>query len=71
MNANKIRACKRNARACIDKDICDIFKDHFAIQNHGKDTRNADHSLKMPKSGLNMLVNRSITLEQRSTMNFL
>ena len=37
------------ARKCIDKDICDTFKDHFTIQNHGKDTRNADHSLKMIK----------------------
>ena len=48
MNANKIRACKL-VRKCIDKDICDIFKDYFAIQDHGKETRNATNSLKMPK----------------------
>ena len=48
MNANKIRACKL-VRKCIDKDICDIFKDYFAIQGHGKETKNATNSLKMPK----------------------
>ena len=48
INANKIRACKL-VRKCIDKDICDISKDYFAIQDHGKETRNATNSLKMPK----------------------
>ena len=48
MNANKICACKLVWK-CIDKDICDIFKDHFAIQDHEKETRNANNSLKMPK----------------------
>ena len=48
MNANNIRACKL-VRKCIDKDICDIFKDYFAIQDHGKETRNATNSLQMPK----------------------
>ena len=48
INANKIRTCKF-VRKCIDKDICVIFKDHFIIQNHGKETRNANNSLKMPK----------------------
>ena len=48
MNAKKIRACKL-VRKCIDEDICDVFKDHFTIQNHGKGTRNAENSLKMTK----------------------
>ena len=48
LNANKIRVCKL-VRKCIDEDICDVFKDHFTIQNHGKGTRNAENSLKMPK----------------------
>ncbi|MCP4483066.1 MAG: hypothetical protein GY823_00665 [Flavobacteriaceae bacterium] len=41
INANKIRACKL-VQKCIDKDICDIFKDYFTIQNHEK-------CLKMPR----------------------
>eukprot|EP00794_Sanderia_malayensis_P001559 gene1559-1719_t len=48
LNANKIRVCKL-VRKCIDKDICDIFKDHFTIQDDGKETRNANNSLKMPQ----------------------
>ena len=48
MNASKIRACKL-VRKCIDKDICGIFKNHFRIQNHGKETRNANNSLQLPK----------------------
>ena len=47
MNANKIRARKLVCK-CIDKDICGIFKNHFSIQNHGKETRNANNSLQMP-----------------------
>ncbi len=48
INANKIRACKL-VRNCIDKDICEIFKDHFTLQNHGKETRNDKNSLVLPK----------------------
>ena len=67
MNTNKIHACKL-IRKCIDRDICDIFKDHFTIQNHVKETINTKESLNMPKSGLNMLANLFIIQEQRSTM---
>ena len=48
MNTNKIRVCKL-VRKCIDKDICHTFKDHFILQNHGKRTRNANNSFKLPK----------------------
>ena len=33
INANKIRACIL-VRKCIDKDICEIFEDHFIVQDH-------------------------------------
>ena len=36
-------------RKCIDKDMCDMFQDHFMVQNHGEHTRNAKNSLKLPK----------------------
>ena len=48
LNANKIRAFKL-VQKCIDKDIWDIFKDYFTIQDYGKEARNANKSLKMPK----------------------
>ena len=48
MNTNKIPNCKL-VRKSIDKDICVICKDHVTLQNHGKETRNANNNLKMPK----------------------
>jgi hypothetical protein len=37
VNANKLRACKL-VRKCIDNDICDIFKNYFTVQQHGRET---------------------------------
>ena len=48
MNANTICACKL-VRKCNDKDICDVFKDHFTTRKHGMGTRNANNSLKVTK----------------------
>ena len=47
ITANKIRACVQ-VRKYIDKDICKVFEDHFIVQNHETDTRNAQNSVKVP-----------------------
>ena len=47
INENKFRACIL-ARKCIDKDICEIFEDHFIVQDHEKVTRNTQNSVKLP-----------------------
>ena len=36
-------------RKCIYGDVCDNFKEYFAINNHSMRTRNQKHLLKLPK----------------------
>ena len=48
INANSIRACKL-VRKCTDREVCDIFRGYFEVQEHETKTRNNQCLLKLPR----------------------
>ena len=48
VNANKTRACKLVWK-CLDKETCEQLQNHFTLQEHGRQTRNNNYALKLPR----------------------
>ena len=48
VNANKTRACKL-VRKCLERETCEQLQNYFTLQEHERQTRNNNYTLKLPR----------------------
>ena len=48
VNANKTRTCKL-VRKCQRRETCEQLQNHFTLQEHERQTRNNNYTLKLPR----------------------
>ena len=69
VNANKTRACKL-VRKCLDKETCEQLQKHFTLQEHERQTRNNNYTLKLPRIKTEYAENHLCLWVQKCIMNY-